>query len=624
MSSSNGISHTNNQDVARTITPSIKVERNDDITVDVKKESSLPPQAQAHFKQGVHTSTSTSTSTSGSASIVQGKAKANANEDADTTLKSESQSHPNVQPFPGQVNAEAGPSSPPPWEKELMSKKRKWALMGYEEDERDLLEDGYMNLNLALLMDQTSTLYPSPPTKFTSYGDVVDRLLPYHVWQVHDEDLDGSRRSKAQEQLESREAENLLKRVLSVKDRFGKIRRREADWPSNLLSLISIYQQSNQDTKEEVSSLQGVLRPLNAEYAAIENELKRIQDEKDRIANEKRRAEQARIKAIEDEKRRVEDEKRRIAEAQRRKQEQLEQEEERKRMDTERRKKEDEQRRTAMQTQGQQNQNQKQHQSQNTPQSASTVTQHFTTAASPLIPNASSTPSSASASLPTTSRANSDRGKPRGRPRGRGRGGTRESAQSHMSTSASTAASASTSAPNGFGNINNTPSPASLPPISLGPGSPAASATSTTGGLSTQNPVSITVSISILPQLVALGLLVIPPIPPDTPKTPATILRNSEDRKSVVLSIHLGQCTKAQLLALARVLNVSSKVGLSGAATSTGTGPGTGVSPAPVTPSASTSTSAPAPAGQTSTPQPPSSSVSDKTAVELVKTSDTT
>jgi hypothetical protein len=39
-------------------------------------------------------------------------------------------------------------------------------------------------------MDQQSTLYPPAPTPFASYGDVVDRLLPYHIWQIHDEELD--------------------------------------------------------------------------------------------------------------------------------------------------------------------------------------------------------------------------------------------------------------------------------------------------------------------------------------------------------------------------------------------------------------------------------------------------
>ena len=45
---------------------------------------------------------------------------------------------------------------------------------------------------LALLQDQQSTLFPDPPTAFTSYEDVVQRLVPYHIWQTYDEELDGS------------------------------------------------------------------------------------------------------------------------------------------------------------------------------------------------------------------------------------------------------------------------------------------------------------------------------------------------------------------------------------------------------------------------------------------------
>lgn len=53
-------------------------------------------------------------------------------------------------------------------------------------------------------MDQQSTLYPPAPSPFTSYGDVVDRLLPYHIWQIHDEELDldrGDEKAKHKERM---------------------------------------------------------------------------------------------------------------------------------------------------------------------------------------------------------------------------------------------------------------------------------------------------------------------------------------------------------------------------------------------------------------------------------------
>ena len=43
-----------------------------------------------------------------------------------------------------------------------------------------------------MLQDQQSTLFPDPPTAFASYEDVIQRLLPYHIWQMYDEEMDGA------------------------------------------------------------------------------------------------------------------------------------------------------------------------------------------------------------------------------------------------------------------------------------------------------------------------------------------------------------------------------------------------------------------------------------------------
>ena len=102
---------------------------------------------------------------------------------------------------------------------------------------------------------------------------------------------------------------------------------------------------------------------------------------------------------------------------------------------------------------------------------------------------------------------------------------------------------------------------------------------------------------NLLPQLVNLGLLVIP-ANPKGPKPPASVVRTTEDKKSAVLNMlvsftfslktritlspishilitvctdmkepmlkivfyrNLGQCTQIQLAALAKMLNVSAK-----------------------------------------------------------------
>ena len=45
--------------------------------------------------------------------------------------------------------------------------------------------------HLALAQDQLDTLFPDPPARFTSYEDAVRRLVPYHIWQTCDEELEG-------------------------------------------------------------------------------------------------------------------------------------------------------------------------------------------------------------------------------------------------------------------------------------------------------------------------------------------------------------------------------------------------------------------------------------------------
>ena len=46
------------------------------------------------------------------------------------------------------------------------------------------------------MQDHLSTLYPPKPAPFTSFKDVVDQLVPYHIWQIHDEEVVGSGKEK--------------------------------------------------------------------------------------------------------------------------------------------------------------------------------------------------------------------------------------------------------------------------------------------------------------------------------------------------------------------------------------------------------------------------------------------
>jgi hypothetical protein len=63
--------------------------------------------------------------------------------------------------------------------------------MGFNEAEQASMERTTMGFHLALAQDQVSTLYPEQPSRFASYHDVVEKLVPYHIWQIGDEELDG-------------------------------------------------------------------------------------------------------------------------------------------------------------------------------------------------------------------------------------------------------------------------------------------------------------------------------------------------------------------------------------------------------------------------------------------------
>lgn len=70
------------------------------------------------------------------------------------------------------------------------------------------------SLQLALLQDHISTLYPTRPTPFTSFHDVVEKLVPYHIWQIHDEELAGSGKEQ-QSVLDAREEKGEFRDALS-------------------------------------------------------------------------------------------------------------------------------------------------------------------------------------------------------------------------------------------------------------------------------------------------------------------------------------------------------------------------------------------------------------------------
>lgn len=94
---------------------------------------------------------------------------------------------------PGGANHPHGMINDDTWVQDVENRKRRWSAMGIQDDQTVLeVESNALSYKLALLQDQQSTLYPPPATKFTSAEDVVERLLPYHIWQIHDEELQGT------------------------------------------------------------------------------------------------------------------------------------------------------------------------------------------------------------------------------------------------------------------------------------------------------------------------------------------------------------------------------------------------------------------------------------------------
>ena len=92
----------------------------------------------------------------------------------------------------GSGTASSQGSAPQSWiERGSINRKRKWTTMGFNEPEQAVMERTTMGFHLALASDQVSTLFPEKPTAFKSFEDVVEKLVPYHIWQVCDEELDG-------------------------------------------------------------------------------------------------------------------------------------------------------------------------------------------------------------------------------------------------------------------------------------------------------------------------------------------------------------------------------------------------------------------------------------------------
>ena len=64
-----------------------------------------------------------------------------------------------------------------------------------------LTDDRY---HMAMAQDQLEVLYPPPPSTFTSHQNAVERLLPYHIYQIHESELEGQEGSASEAKRERR------------------------------------------------------------------------------------------------------------------------------------------------------------------------------------------------------------------------------------------------------------------------------------------------------------------------------------------------------------------------------------------------------------------------------------
>ncbi|BEJ04446.1 hypothetical protein CcaverHIS641_0202630 [Cutaneotrichosporon cavernicola] len=336
-----------------------------------------------------------------------------------------------------------------------LRRKRKLHAAGYTAAEVAEVEARAAAIDLAVALDQQDTLF-ADQTRFTGFEDAVNRLLPWHIWQVPEDELVPSQqRDKEDLALASEQVANLV----DIRRRFAKVRRREGTHPSDLPSLIYMLRESTAEVRDELAVVQASLKVAKGKHEL-------------QLAEERRFLAQAQAQA----------------------------------------------RQQAAQAAAR------------PPLPATapvpavpTVPAHTAVSSTapsvtpvavgptPVAPAATPTPTPTASTTPMAP----VRGRPRGRPRGSGRGGTRQPATSHA-TAAAAAAKKTTS------------------------------------------PVQITVAMSLIPAFVAAALLILPN--PQNIKAPATIIRTSDDKKNVTLSIDLGSCTQPQLQTLARLLNVQAKL----------------------------------------------------------------
>ncbi|KAJ6499956.1 hypothetical protein C8R47DRAFT_1109753 [Mycena vitilis] len=131
-----------------------------------------------------------------------------------------------------------------------------------------------------LALDHAAVLNPDTETPFSDSIDVVNRLLPYHVFLQPTEDLDPKGKRKADdletEIEETKFALECFRRKRSLEERFRRIRTRRGKRPA--------------PDDQAVALAQAVLEADRAETALLGSEIRAARAELDKIEREKRAA----------------------------------------------------------------------------------------------------------------------------------------------------------------------------------------------------------------------------------------------------------------------------------------------------------------------------------------------
>ncbi|KAJ7188166.1 hypothetical protein C8R46DRAFT_1053874 [Mycena filopes] len=180
------------------------------------------------------------------------------------------------------------PSTTQPPVKKVRAKKR-------TPEEEEVTKRTAARVNARLAQDHAAVINPNTETPFSDATDVLNRLLPYHVFQQPREDLDRKGKRKADDlatEIEGLQTLNVskkrnlplecFKRKRSLERRFRRVRTHSGKRPA--------------PDEQAVALAQAVLEAERSETTLLNNELRSARAELDKIERE-RRANHARMHA---------------------------------------------------------------------------------------------------------------------------------------------------------------------------------------------------------------------------------------------------------------------------------------------------------------------------------------